>query len=198
MLARKRLKEFVRGRKIWFVAIGIILLGSISVLLIVSRASGSNSALTKSNTESSTDKEDTTTETENTVDNKPGSSNATEPSSPSTRTPNSDSSNSDSSQDIPVSSGSIAPNAPQASVPQTPMCNEGLRASYSDYYNSMVNSENNRLSNQINQINQSWQNRGMYYSGGREAEISAAQSASNQKIQSLTNDYQNKLSSINC
>lgn len=86
----------------------------------------------------------------------------------------------------------------QTPIVQAVSCNENLKTSYTSFYNTMVAAENIRHTNAISQIGDSWNARGMLFSGGYEADINAENQQNQVNLAQLALTYNEQLASINC
>lgn len=85
--------------------------------------------------------------------------------------------------------------APQ---PQRVSCNESMKASYTNLYNSQVSAENANWGNRVNQWGDEASARGMAFSGYVQDKINQNKPAHDASLASINNNYQSNLASINC
>lgn len=94
--------------------------------------------------------------------------------------------------------------APATSTPQpatqTPVtsCNESMKASYTNLYNSKITAENTRWSNQVNGFANYASGNGMSFSGYVQEQTALARPTHDANIASIKSEYQSNLASINC
>jgi cytoskeletal protein RodZ len=92
--------------------------------------------------------------------------------------------------------------APQQSAtnptPATPTCNESMKSSYTNLYNSKVNAENASWTNQINAWNDYAAGHGMAFSGYVQEQINQNKPAHDARLAQLQTQYYQNLASINC
>ena len=83
-------------------------------------------------------------------------------------------------------------------TPATPTCNESMKSSYTNLYNSKVNAENASWSNQINAWNDYAAGHGMAFSGYTQSMINDNKPAHDARLAQLQTQYYQNLVSINC
>ena len=85
------------------------------------------------------------------------------------------------------------------SVPvEVATCNEVMKSSYTNLYNSLITAENTRWANEQDAIRADAQRRGLGFSGIVQAGIDAARPAHEAKLAAIETQYAQNLSSINC
>lgn len=77
-------------------------------------------------------------------------------------------------------------------------CNETMKASYTNLYNSKITAENTRWANQQDAIRADAQRRGMGFSGIVDEQINSARPAHEANLASIENQYVQNLMSVNC
>lgn len=77
-------------------------------------------------------------------------------------------------------------------------CNETMKASYTNLYESMVAAENARWTQQVNGFHTEASRRGMSFSGYAQEQIDLAKPAHEATLANIQNDYAINLHSINC
>ena len=80
----------------------------------------------------------------------------------------------------------------------TPTCNESMKTSYTNLYNSQVTSENTSWSNQVSSWNNYASAHGMSFSGYTQSQINANKPAHDARLAQLQTQYYQNLASINC
>lgn len=83
-------------------------------------------------------------------------------------------------------------------TPATPTCNESMKSSYTNLYNSKVNAENASWTNQINAWNDYAAGHGMAFSGYVQEQINQNKPAHDARLAQLQTQYYQNLASINC
>jgi len=83
-------------------------------------------------------------------------------------------------------------------TPATPTCNESMKLSYTNLYNSKVNAENASWTNQINAWNDYAAGHGMAFSGYVQEQINQNKPAHDARLAQLQTQYYQNLASINC
>lgn len=85
-----------------------------------------------------------------------------------------------------------------ASVAQVPSCNQVMKTSYTNLYNSKVAAERARWSNRVNAIRSEANARGMAFGGLPQHMIDQEKPTHDANIAAINNEYNRNLYSINC
>jgi cell division septation protein DedD len=85
-----------------------------------------------------------------------------------------------------------------APTPTAPTCNESMKSSYTNLYNSKVASENANWNNQISAWQADAQRRGLGFSGYVQGMINDNKPAHDARLAQLQTQYYQNLASVNC